>query len=151
MLEHHNDSFISMLMEPCYNHCNSEGGTRKFILATSLLVINRISGSGSDKRRKSHMEDHLRNSRLFSKYSIHAKNVYGGLMAESLGSLQEKIDNQIEGIVLDFQAVVVNEGEIPEAERAPALANELRSLIRSGQATIDDTKGFAQQLNARSD
>ncbi|CAI7660451.1 unnamed protein product [Penicillium crustosum] len=133
MLEHHNDSFISMLMEPCYNHCNSEGG------------------SGSDKRRKSHMEDHLRNSRLFSKYSIHAKNVYGGLMAESLGSLQEKIDNQIEGIVLDFQAVVVNEGEIPEAERAPALANELRSLIRSGQATIDDTKGFAQQLNARSD
>ncbi|OQE20840.1 hypothetical protein PENFLA_c015G08880 [Penicillium flavigenum] len=133
MLEHHTDSFISMLMEPCYNYCNSEGGP------------------GSDKRRKSHMEDHLRNSRLFSKYSTHAKNVYGGIMAESLKSLQEKIDNQIEGIVLDFHAVVVNEGEIPEAERAPSLANELRSLIQSGQATIDDTKGLAQQLNGRSD
>ncbi|KAF4771133.1 hypothetical protein HAV15_012667 [Penicillium sp. str.  len=133
MLEHHTDSFISMLMEPCYNHCNSEGGP------------------GCDKRRKSHMEDHLRNSRLFSKYSSHAKNVYGGIMAESLKSLQEEIDNQIEGIVLDFHAVVVNEGEIPEAERAPALANELRSLIQSGQATIDDTKGFARQLNGRSD
>ncbi|KAJ5209115.1 hypothetical protein N7449_003494 [Penicillium cf. viridicatum] len=133
MLEHHTDSFISMLMEPCYNHCNSEGGP------------------GCDKRRKSHMEDHLRNSRLFSKYSTHAKNVYGGVMAESLKSLQEEIDNQIEGIVLDFHAVVVDEGEIPEAERAPSLANELRSLIQSGQATIDDTKGFAQQLNGRSD
>ncbi|CAI7666524.1 unnamed protein product [Penicillium discolor] len=133
MLEHHTDSFISMLMEPCYNDCNSEGGP------------------GCDKRRKSHMEDHLRNSRLFSKYKTHAKNVYGGIMAERLESLQEEIDNQIEGIVLDFHAVVVNEGEIPEAERAPALANELRSLIQSGQATIDDTKGFARQLNGRSD
>ncbi|KAJ5421592.1 hypothetical protein N7491_010037 [Penicillium cf. griseofulvum] len=133
MLEHHTDSFISMLMEPCYNYCNSEGG------------------KGCDKRRKSHMEDHLRNSRLFSKYSRHAKNVYGGITAKILKSLQEDIDNQIEGIVLDFHAVVVNEGEIPEAERAPALANELRSLIQSGQATIDDTKVLAQQLNRRSD
>ena len=65
------------------------------------------------------MEDHLRNSRLFSKYSRHAKDVYGGVMAESLNSLQEQIDNQIEDIVLDFHAVVVDEGEIPEAERAP--------------------------------
>jgi hypothetical protein len=65
-------------------------------------------------------------------------------MAESLKSLQEEIDNQIEGIVLDFHAVVVNEGEIPEAERAPSLANELRSRIQSGlhfpQATLVSVK-----------
>jgi UTP:GlnB (protein PII) uridylyltransferase len=97
------------------------------------------------------MEDHLRNSRLFSAYCTTAKNVYGGVIAESLKSLREEIDNQIEGIVLDFHAVVADEGEMPEAERAPSLANELRSLIQSGQATLDDTKRIAQQLNGCSD
>ncbi|KAJ5295831.1 hypothetical protein N7508_010652 [Penicillium antarcticum] len=131
MLEHHADSFISMLMKPCYNYCNGVGGP------------------GSDRLRKDHMEDHLRNSRLFASYSTHAKNVYGGIMTESLKALQEEIDKQVEGIVLDFHAVVADEGEIPEAERAPALANELRSLIQSGQAILEDTNKIAQQLNAR--
>lgn len=93
------------------------------------------------------MENHLRNSRLFSAYSRRATDVYGGVMAESLKSLQKEIDNQIEGIVLDFHAVVADEGEIPEAERAPSLANEQRSLIQSEQATLDNAKLIFQQLD----
>jgi hypothetical protein len=93
------------------------------------------------------MDDHLRNSRLFSKYSAHAKDVYDVVMTESFKSLQEEIDKQVEGIVIDFHAVVVDEGEIPEAERAPALANELRSLLQGGQATVDSAQRIAQELN----
>jgi hypothetical protein len=93
------------------------------------------------------MDDHLRNSRLFSKYSAHAKDVYEWVMTESFKSLQEEIDKQVEGIMLDFHAVVADEGEIPEAERAPALANELRSLLQNGQATVDKAQRIAQELN----
>jgi hypothetical protein len=45
----------------------------------------------------------------------------------------------------------MNEGEIPEAERAPALASELRSLLQAGQATLDDVRGIAKELNESHD
>jgi hypothetical protein len=97
------------------------------------------------------MDDHLRNSRLFPRYATRVKQVYEELMIESFNSLQEEINKQLECIAIDFQAVVTNEGEIPEAERAPALASELRSLLQAGQATLDDVRGIAKELNESHD
>ncbi|KAJ5788562.1 hypothetical protein N7457_003552 [Penicillium paradoxum] len=129
MLYAHSHSFVSTLILPAYSACNSEGGT------------------GSDRRRKQHMDDHLRHSRLFSKYSERAKEVYNDAIDESSQILQQYIDEQIQSIIRDFNAVVAVEGELPEAERDPSVAGILRSLLDRGQTVLDRAISTVRELN----
>ncbi|CAI7614861.1 unnamed protein product [Penicillium glandicola] len=131
MLYGHASSFISGLMRPAY------------------VVINREGGTGSDRRRKNIMNDHLTHSRLFAQLSRLAHNEYTDVVTNCFNNLQESITEQIESMVRDFHAVVAVEGQISEAEQAPALADALRSRFGRTEEILERTQGVVRELNRK--
>ncbi|KAJ5383182.1 hypothetical protein N7517_001093 [Penicillium concentricum] len=54
---------------------------------------------------------------------------------------------QIESMVTDFHAVVAVEGQVPEAEQAPALVDALRSRFGRTNEILQSTQGIVRELN----
>lgn len=67
-------------------------------------------------------------------------------MAERFNALEEKIREQVQRIVRDLQAVVAADGEAPEAEQAPALAEELNSRLEVAQRIVETAQTILQEL-----
>ena len=73
------------------------------------------------------MNDHLTHSMLFAKLSNVAGREYIGALNECFGDLQRKVTEEVESMARDFNAVIAAEGQLSEAEKAPAMANALKS------------------------
>ncbi|KAJ5759390.1 hypothetical protein N7520_006546 [Penicillium odoratum] len=111
MLEGHDSSYIGDLIRPAYAACSMEGGT------------------GSDRRRKDIMRNHLRNPGLFGIYLSRAKADYSEVVSEQLRFLRQKILEQVNDIKRDSQTVVAPDDEAAEADRAPEVARGLNSRL----------------------
>ena len=70
-------------------------------------------------------------------------------MAEQLNSLQARIHEQVQRIVRDLRAVVAADGGAPEAERAPALAEELNSRLEGAQRIVESARAILRELAPR--
>ncbi|OOQ84220.1 hypothetical protein PEBR_33708 [Penicillium brasilianum] len=123
---HNNSSLIADLMREAYNRCNQEAGT------------------GSDRRRKNIMHDHLSNMQLYRKYAESVQSSYHTAMNEPLSTLREKLHEQVEMIARDLRAVVVPAGEVSEVERAPSLVREFQRRLRRLGEALDRASEAAQ-------
>ncbi|KAJ5827497.1 hypothetical protein N7447_004260 [Penicillium robsamsonii] len=132
MLHGHPSSFISGLMQPAYAATNREGGNGSFV------------------RRKRIMNDHLTHSRLFSKFSNLARSEYTQVVTACFNPLLERVRMQIDSIMRDFDAVVTVEGQVSEAEQAPALADALRSRFGRTEEILQNLQDVVRELNQRS-
>ncbi|KAL4891702.1 hypothetical protein BDV59DRAFT_181582 [Aspergillus ambiguus] len=128
MLHGHASSIIAGLMRPAYLACNRE------------------YGNGSDRRRKNKMRDHLASSGLFANYSESARGIYLACVAERFDALQGQIHEQVQRIVRDLQVVAVADGAAPEAEQAPALAEEMNSRVEVAQRAMGTIHTVLQEL-----
>ncbi|KAH8690053.1 hypothetical protein BGW36DRAFT_364783 [Talaromyces proteolyticus] len=125
MLHGHSSSFISVLMQPAY------------------AAINREEGDRSHTRRTRIMNDHLEHSRIFTAFSREVHTEYTKIVTDCFDDLLKNLTEQVDSMGRDFQAVVTAEGQISEAEQAPALADALKSkvwkiheILKSAQATV---------------
>ncbi|KAJ5292390.1 uncharacterized protein N7443_008343 [Penicillium atrosanguineum] len=129
MAHGHASSYISGLMQPAYTQMNLEGGT------------------GSDKRRKKIMNDHLTHSMLFAKFSNVAGREYTGALNECFDDLQRKVTEEVESMARDFNVVIAAEGQRSEAEEAPAVVDALRSRFEGTEAILERAQVIVQELN----
>lgn len=86
-------------------------------------------GTGCDRRRKNIMHSHLSNMRMYRKYAESVQDSYHAVLDEAFTTLREKLHEQIEMIARDLHGVVVPAGEVPEAEKAPALVREFEARL----------------------
>ncbi|KAJ5610470.1 hypothetical protein N7510_007189 [Penicillium lagena] len=131
MLQGHDSSFMATLMRPAYVSCASEGG------------------SGSDSRRKEIIRNHLMHSRIFADYHNRTRAEYSENIQGLFDVLQEKITEQVNNIARDFQAMIAGEGEVPEAEQAPAMAAQLKSNVESAEEILKKAQVVLQQVSHR--
>ncbi|KAJ6125737.1 hypothetical protein N7523_003357 [Penicillium sp. IBT 18751x] len=129
MAHGHASSYISGLMQPAYAQMNLEGGT------------------GSDKRRKKIMNDHLTHSMLFANFSNVAGREYTGALHECFDDLQRKVAEEVESMARDFNVVIAAEGQHSEAEEAPAVVDALRSRFEGTEAILERAQVVVQELN----
>lgn len=94
------------------------------------------------------MADHLRHSRLFSKYHDISRVSYSETMTSNFDSLVEKLTEQVESITRDLHAVVVPQGGISEAARAPAIAEELTLGVELAEDVLRNARLFLRDLNS---
>lgn len=94
------------------------------------------------------MADHLRHSRLFSRYHDLSRVSYSETMTNNFDSLREKLAEQVESIARDLHAVVVPQGGIPEAARAPAIAEELTLGVELAENVLQNAQLFLRDLNS---
>lgn len=94
------------------------------------------------------MDNHLRHSRLFSKYQNLARISYSQEMVCQFENLTQSVTAQVESIIRDLHAVVVPTSGLSEAGRAPALAEELNLGIDHMQQTLRVAQSFLQVLIA---
>ncbi|KAJ5547669.1 hypothetical protein N7513_004903 [Penicillium frequentans] len=125
----HASSYISGLMQPAYARINQEGGT------------------GSDRRRKKIMEDHLTHSMLFANLSSVAGREYKQALDECFDDLQMKVTEEVECMVRDLNAVIAVEGRLSEAEKAPAVAEALSCRFQRTEDILQRAKAIVQELN----
>ena len=92
------------------------------------------------------MREHLTHSRLFADLSNLTSREYTTIATDYFDALQKGINEQIESVVRDFHAVVSVDGQVPEAEQAPALAEALRSRLGGIEEILQSTQGVAQEL-----
>ncbi|KAK5791845.1 hypothetical protein VI817_007154 [Penicillium citrinum] len=129
MAHGHASSYISGLMQPAYTQINLEGGP------------------GSIKRKQTIMNDHLMNSMLFAKFSNEARREYIGALDECFDDLQRKMTEEVESMARDFNAVIAAEGQISEAEEAPAVVDALKSRFEGTEAILERAQMVVQDLN----
>ncbi|KAI3192488.1 hypothetical protein CBS147311_9154 [Penicillium roqueforti] len=125
----HASSYITGLMQPAYAKINQEGGT------------------GSDKRRKKIMNDHLTHSMLFANISRLAGREYIGALDACFDDLQTKLTEEVESMARDFNAVIADEGQLSEAEKAPAVANALESRFEKTKDILERAQIIVRELN----
>ncbi|CAI7598717.1 unnamed protein product [Penicillium pancosmium] len=129
MAHGHASSYISGLMQPAYTQINLEGGP------------------GSDKRKKKIMNDHLTHSMIFAKFSNVAGREYIGALNDCFDDLQRKLTEEVESMARDFNVVVAAEGQLSEAEEAPAVVDALSSRFEGTEAILKRAQMVVQELN----
>ena len=92
------------------------------------------------------MRNHLMHSRLFSTYHTRTREIYSRELTEKFEELQSTISQEVENIVRDLHAVVAGEGEIPEAQQDPALAELLSSSLETAQEVLGNVQAVLQSL-----
>ncbi|KAJ5232893.1 hypothetical protein N7468_005849 [Penicillium chermesinum] len=129
MLYGHDSSFIGELMRPAYNKCSCESGT------------------GRHARQKAIMANHLQHSGLFSNYQDLTWSSYERI-EEQFEVLEDKVVEQMECIIRDLHAVVVPEGKVSEAARAPMIAEELSLGLELTQRSLQASLSFLRDLKS---
>ncbi|KAJ5646831.1 hypothetical protein N7490_003203 [Penicillium lividum] len=129
MLEGHDSSYIGDLIRPAYAACSMEGGT------------------GSDRRRKDIMRNHLRNPGLFGIYLDRAKVDYSEVVSEQLRFLRQKILEQVVDIKRDSHTVVAPDNEAAEADRAPEVARGLDSRLAVASSVLVNAQTILQEVS----
>jgi len=105
------------------------------------------TGPGSTKRKQKIMNDHLMYSMLFAKFSNEARREYIGALDECFDDLQRKMTEEVESMARDFNAVIAVEGQISEAEEAPAVVDALKSRFERTEAILERAQMVVQELN----
>ncbi|KAJ5650938.1 uncharacterized protein N7484_004661 [Penicillium longicatenatum] len=125
----HASSYISGLMQPAYARTNQEGGT------------------GSDRRRKNIMNDHLTHSMLFANLSNVAGREYIEALDKCFNELQRKVTEEVECLVRDLNAVIAVEGRLSEAEKATTVAEALRCRFQATEDILERAQTIVRELN----
>ncbi|KAJ5632677.1 hypothetical protein N7490_009016 [Penicillium lividum] len=130
MTEGHDSSLMADLMRPGY------------------LACCEFSGTGSDKKRKNAMYEHLKNPDLFSKYSNLTKTVYTEAVDENFDALEASIREQVNKIGKDLKRVIERkvklESELPLAETIKAELEIAEKLLE--KAHLDLTSATRKQF-----
>ncbi|KAL3436714.1 hypothetical protein BDV09DRAFT_202801 [Aspergillus tetrazonus] len=108
---HSSTSYIADIMRSAYSVCNAE------------------SGGGSDARRKNHMDEHVRHSRIFPRLSQSIQADYKAMTDSAFTELRRKIADDVQNISRDLGGIIAVDGEVTEAGREPDLAQRVRSAI----------------------
>lgn len=91
------------------------------------------------------MNDHLTHSMLFAKLSNVAGREYTEALNECFDELQEKVAEEVTRMTRDFKAVIAAEGQISEAEKAPAVADVLRSRFEGTEEILQRVNGILEE------
>ncbi|KAJ5692624.1 hypothetical protein N7462_002047 [Penicillium macrosclerotiorum] len=129
MIYGHDSSFISNLMRPAYISCQREYGT------------------GSDRRRKNIMHNHLQCSSLFNNLSRVTLEEYRKIMMACFETLQANINQEVETIARDCHSVVTDAGHIPEAQQDPELARTLELEINRVEETLVNSQNVMEVVS----
>ncbi|KAL4941621.1 hypothetical protein BDV06DRAFT_194026 [Aspergillus oleicola] len=121
-------SYIAEIMRPAYNMCNIESGT------------------GSDARRKAHMDQHVRSSQIFTRLLDSMRTDYTIMMDDIFTRLKEDVDEKVQNIIRDMGTVTADEGEVAEATRDPGLAQRVRAAVLEMQAHLTEAHLIVDQL-----
>lgn len=93
------------------------------------------------------MNDHLTHSMLFANLSSVAGREYIGAVNECFDDLQRKLTEEVESMARDFNVVIAAEGQLSEAEEAPAVVDALRSRFEGTEAILKRAQRVVQELN----
>ncbi|KAL4991483.1 hypothetical protein BDW68DRAFT_142463 [Aspergillus falconensis] len=127
---HSSTSYIADIMRPAYNVCNAE------------------SGGGSDARRKDHMDEHVRHSRIFSKLSQSIQADYMAMTDAVFTELRRKIAEEVQNITRDLGGIIAVEGEVTEAGREPELAQRVRAGVAGLQGRLIEAHLIIDRLRS---
>lgn len=103
-------------------------------------------GTGSDRIRKDTIRDHLIHSRLFAHYLRINREMYQSATVEPFVALEKKVHRQVQRVIRDVQAAVAADGEAPEAEQAPALAEEMRRRVSCALESVARVQAVLEGL-----
>jgi phage regulator Rha-like protein len=93
------------------------------------------------------MNDHLTHSMLFANLSNVAGREYIEALTKCFDELQERVTEEVRSMTRDFNAVIAAEGQISEAEKAPAVADALRSRFEGTEEILQRVNVILGGLN----
>ncbi|KAL2813123.1 hypothetical protein BJX63DRAFT_395031 [Aspergillus granulosus] len=125
---HNSTSHIAVIMRPAYNACQAE------------------SGAGSDARRKRIMDQHVRNPQIFLRFSNNIQTAYEDMMNTVFSELRQRLGEEMQNITRDLGVAITDEGEIPETDQDPELAERVRAERLVLQARLDEARSILQGL-----
>lgn len=105
------------------------------------MILARISGRGSDQRRKNIINGHIEHSRLFHNLSRVTNEEYKKIVDASFEMLEANLGEEISNIMRDCNSVVAEAGQLPEAQQEPTLASAL-------ELEIDEAEGILHQAQS---
>lgn len=104
------------------------------------------TGTGSDRRRKDHMEKYVRNQDIFRQLSTRAKMEYDSIINAAFADLERKLNEEVRNITRDLGVVIAVEGEVPEARREIELAQRVRDGVSQLQAQVNEAHLILNRL-----
>ncbi|PLN80725.1 hypothetical protein BDW42DRAFT_170368 [Aspergillus taichungensis] len=116
------------------------------LMRSAYISCNRASGTGSDRIRKDTICDHLTHSRLFANYLRINRQMYQSATVASFDALEQKVHEQVQMAIRDVQAVVAADGEAPEAEQAPALAEAMGRQVSCALESVARVQAVLEGL-----
>lgn len=126
----------AQLILPVTANTVSHSPNQQIQTCAGVLTIITDPGRGSDFRRKSHMAYHLEYSGMFTDFYMFAREDYQVLVDEVSDEIHERAGKHMKAISRDMRAVVVEEGEISEAERFRSLAGRTREDVLGVQDVL---------------
>lgn len=84
---------------------------------------------------------------LFANISRLAGREYIGALDACFDDLQTKLTEEVESMARDFNAVIADEGQLSEAEKAPAVANALESRFEKTKDILERAQIIVRELN----
>ncbi|PTU21875.1 hypothetical protein P175DRAFT_0436233 [Aspergillus ochraceoroseus IBT 24754] len=128
---HSDISYMADIMRPAYDICNLE------------------SGRGSHDRRKRNMDQHLRHSQIFLKLATRIQVEYDSMTNTLFDDLKQRLEAEVQNITRDLGVAIAVEGEVTEASRVPALADEMREKIARIEECLDEAQTLVKESSQR--
>lgn len=145
---HSSTSYIADIMRPAYSVCNAESGIFSVIESHVVVRSDDVAGAGggSDARRKNHMDEHVRYSRIFPRLSQSIQADYNAMTDSAFTELRRKIADDVQNISRDLGGIIAVDGEVTEAGREPELAQRVRSAIMELSDRLNEAHTVLDQV-----
>ncbi|KAF2496947.1 hypothetical protein BU16DRAFT_616988 [Lophium mytilinum] len=147
MLETASDNFVEQIKRIKNNALN--GYPSSYItdkMRATYLDCQSEYGTGSDRRRKAHLQQRLAGTTLFSELKRTIKDAQWEVTDNAVEDIRTGLQREFDSLLQDIQSIVGEEGEVSESQRHPDTARRTGLLVETLAQELDDRHLLIEEL-----